>query len=617
MPGRGSVSPVEPTPPGRVTAVSVRLVRLAVLVLLAVTLIAPAARGGSGALPGADRDLPAAGLVALPPGPIIEPSASGPSARNLVASPSASRSASPSASRSAPSRPTTTPTPTRVPALVTDTISLYGVVCADPQRAGVIAFSHRMDAPTAAGCHQAAPDELTFVVLDPMHPATVYDRVPSGNGGYATAVAPTGQSFVVVVQQRGQPFSVGHTSPRYLLDTDPNHRRALAVRTTVYVAAPPSATPVAGGGTPETPGTPALREARTTITVLGIVCASTSAAGQYDYRLGSAQPVPGSRACRPATDGEMEFLVLDNAAAARLYADVLTDPDGKAVVSVPVGRAFFVTEFNDDPGAGSGAAGGSEAITIPGDPARRQPLLLTVIHYVPPGAINLAPGTVMISSVACPAGSAAPGMTVLGPATTFLTRAPGADPTLPQPGTGPGCGEAAATYRIAPFGDPTAKLIVLRDGASDGALITRLPASLNRDGERAFPSYVITDAATGLSTTFDVREGAVTSVRVVLPLTTSATPGADDGSPDAADDATPGAEASDTESVDAGTAETSAGPVSVVPTATAPPASESGGLGFSPTRLIWATLFVAAAVLVVLGAVVVRRNRQPDGRPRR
>lgn len=610
-------------------AVCVRLAHLAVMVLLAVTLTAPAAHAGTGGLPGADPVLLAAGLAAFPPGPIIEPSASGSSASEEAASPSASpslrasRSPNPSASRSAPSRPTTTPTSTRVPALVTDTISLYGVICADPQRAGVIAFSHRTDAPMAASCHQAAPNELTFVVLDPMHPDTVYDRVTSGNGGYTTAVAPTGQPFVVVVQQRGHPFGVGHTSPRYLLDTDPNRRRALAVRATVYVAAAPSASPVGTTAAPVTPaGTPATDADDATITILGIVCASAPAAGQYDYRLGGAQPAPGSQACRPATDGEMEFLVLDNAEPTQLYADVLTDPGGTAVASVPVGRAFFVTEFNDDPGAGSGAAGGSEAITIPADPAQRNPLLLTVIHYVPPGAINLAPGTVMISSVACPAGSGAPGMTVLGPATTFLTHAPGTDPALPQPGTGPGCGEAAATYRIAPFGDLSAKPIVLRDGASDGALITRLPASLTRDGERAFPSYVITDAATGLSTTFDVREGAVTSVRVVLPLTTSATPGADDGSPEAADDATPGpdgssAEASGAEPVGADPAETSAGPVRVVPTAMAPPTSESGGLSFSPTRLIWAALFAAAAVLVVLGAVVVRRNRQPGGRPRR
>ena len=531
-------------------------------------------------------------------------------------SPVASRSSHASSSRT-PSEPTATPTPTRAPALVTDTISLYGVICTDPARAGTIAFSHHTNTPTNAACRQAAPGELTFVVLDPTDPHTTYDRARSGNGGYTTAVAPTGQPFVVVVQPRRQPFSLRSTSPRYLLDADPARRRALAVRVTVYVApappATPMATPVPGSGTPAGLGMPASDDDLATMTVLGIVCASASAAGQYDYRLGGAQPAPGSQACRPATDGEMEFLVLDNAASTHLYADVLTNSNGIAVATVPVGQAFFVTEFNDDPGAGSGAAGGSEAITIPADPSQRTPLLLTVIHYVPPGTINLATGTVMISSVACPDDSATPSVTVLGPATTFLTHAPGTDPSLPQPGSGPGCGEAATTYRIMPFGDPNAKPITLRDGASDGALITRLPASLTRDGTRAFPSYILTDTATGLTATFDVREGAITSVRVVLPRQTSATPAADDGSPDASDDATPSADGSEAEPVTVSTEAPSISPASVTPTTTAAPASDSGGLSFSPTRLIWAVLFIAAAIVVVLSAIVVRRNRHPGG----
>ncbi len=359
-----------------------------------------------------------------------------------------------------------------------------------------------------------------------------------------------------------------------------------------------------GAGTPEsTPGTQP-------ITLLGVVCASEELAGTYAYLPGGGEqgPVPDATGtCRHATVGEMEFLLLDNTEPNRLYDDAQSGSNGGAVALAPVGRSFFVTEFRDDPDPDTGLASGSAAILIPPDPADRQPVSLTVVRYVAPGAVGLTAGTLFLSTVVCPPGAGDSAITVLGPDATILLVPPGTAPGTPQPGSDRECAEVAADFRITPY-DRDDVTIELTDGADDGALIARLPATIATDGTRAFSPYELTERTSGATVVFDIREGHYTSIRVVLddsPATpvASRAPGSSSG---------PGPGAA---SVGPGTATAADGTQTPpAPGATGTPAdpttvadADDGAGGISPIRWLWAALALLGLIVLLASVRVLRR----------
>lgn len=502
---------------------------------------------------------------------------------------------------------------------MTDTISLFGFICPAPNVPERVVYTRNPALPEPAdSCRTAASGQVTIVVADPADHGMVYDRVQTGPNGYANAVVPVGQPFVLLLSVADKPLGRSDVSPVYRINADPSLRQPMAVRLfrigpeirAAGPAASPAARPSAGTGATTAPGT--MTEP---ITILGLICASPTRAGIYDYLSGlvdPAGPPPGSGPCRRATVGELEFLLLDNDNPSGLYDDAPTGIDGVATAQAPIDQPFFVTEFDDDPAAETGLPGGSPAITIAADPAARQPVTLTVIRNVAPDALDLPAGRMLLSTVVCPSTAAAESLTVLGPAPTILIRPDGATAATPQPGVEPGCEEAAGDYEIAPYGDETGAPLAVSDGTGDGALVVPLPATLTGDGTRAFAAYRITETGTGLTATFDIQEGAWTSLRVVLidrPATpvpvdasgTSAATAEDDGSGAGNDasalPATPGLVS------DPATGGAMATPV---PAATSS-GDDSGGMMSSPVRLLWAALAILAIATFLVGAWVLRR----------
>ena len=528
-------------------------------------------------------------------------------------------------------RPSGSPSPSVVPAgpLVTDTISISASVCAGVESAPRVVFTRNPAlADPAPGCRPAAAGQLALLVADPADHDRVYDRVVIGSGGYAIAVVPVGQPFVLIVGGDESAPAAGAMSPVYRLPADRARRRPISLRLFRIDAAITTGTPAPGTGATPVPdagratpgaGTPVAGPGIRPITLLGMVCASDNLAGTYAYRPGlDEETLPdASGTCRRATAGEMEFLLLDNTEANRLYDDALSGPDGIAIAWAPVDRTFFVSEFQDDPNPDTGLASGSQAILIPsGDSASgdddQPPVALTVIRYVSPGAAGLTVGTLFLSTVACPSGGADPVLSVLGPDPAILLLPPGTAPGTPQPGSGRGCVEAAADYEVMPYDASDPGPIDLADGADDGALIARLPATITADGIRAFAPYTLTEQATGATVTFDVQEGRYTSVRVVL-VDTPGTPVASDAT---------GSSRSSPVSAGPGTPASSPGPGTPDPTGTPPdpaatPETDTGGglgLGLSPIRLLWAVLALLGIAVFLAGVLVLRR---PAGRAAR
>ena len=552
------------------------------------------------------------------------PSTSAPAGRNVAGSGrAAANPTSGTGTRDRPARtspsgsPSPSPAPTVTPALapITDTISLFGFVCPAPGPAGRVVYTRNPALPEPTGmCRTAGAGQLTVVVADPADLTAAYDRVQTGPNGYANAVVPVGQPFVLVLTNAGAPVRREDVSPVYRLNANPALRQPMAVR--LFRVGPVPATtgsPLAGAAAASEPaGTP---EAGPTapVTILGLVCASAGRAGIYDYLGGlidPAGPPPGSGPCRRATVDELEFLLLDNDNPSTLYDDVTTGLDGIATARAPVDRPFFVTEFADDPGADTGLPGGSAAIMVPADPAARQPIALTVVRNVAPGALDLPAGTVLVSTVVCPPAAGPASLTVLGPAPTVLIRSPGSPTGTPQPGASPVCEEATGSYEIAPYGDEAVPPIAVTDGAGDGALIVPLPATLTSDGGRAFNAYRITETGSGLTTSFDVQEGAWTSLRVVL-TEPPATPVPADAPAASLDAGTASAGSDDARaSAGSGTPVPASATTTEGPAATAVPAPEendAGGLPFSPVRLLWGALAVLAIAIFLAGTWVLRR----------
>ncbi len=545
------------------------------------------------------------GAAAGGPGPA---GAVGPS---TTASPTSVRSpASVVPSPSLPASPSPSPAPAQ--ALVTDTISLFGFVCAGTDAGETVVYSRnpRLAEP-GEGCREARSGELTVTVMDAANPAVVYDRVETGPAGYANAVVPVGRFFVLTLATPGTTPSVADRSPVYRLSPDPDQRQPIAVRIFRLVPA------TAGGGSTSpgsvVGGTPVSGAMTEPVTILGLVCVSDTRAGIYDYLPGLVTSGLDGGQCRRATVDELEFLLLDNDNPSRLYDDALTGIDGVAIAEAPVDRPFFVTEFGDDPGSETGIPGGSAAITIPADPAARQPVSLTVVRNVAPGALDLAAGTVLVSTVVCPPVAGPASLTVLGPAPDILIRPEGVPASTPQPGSGPGCEEAGGAYEIAPYGDETVDPVEVEDGAADGALVVPLPATITRDGTRVFPAYRLTETTTGQTTTFDVQEGAWTSLRVVL-VDRPATPVPAAGDATAANAIAGTAEAglpdaATTAGTLPATPTTAVGPVASAAVATPPVTPDENDSGFlaSPIRLLWATLTVLAIGIFLAGTWVLRR----------
>lgn len=537
-----------------------------------------------------------------------QPAPTGPATAPAAAS---SISASPSASVAPTPSPSASPSPSAAPAqaLVTDTISLFGFVCvgSEPDETVVYTRNQRLAAP-GEDCREARSGELTVSVMDPADPAVVHDRVQTGPAGYANAVVPIGRPFVLTLATPDQTTAEGDRSPVYRLDPDPERRQPIAVRIFRVAPATPGAPPTTDAG-----GTPGAGGMTEPIAILGLICVSDTRAGIYDYLPGLVTTGVDSGQCRRATVDELEFLLLDNDNPSRLYDDALTGIDGVAVAQAPVGQPFFVTEFSDDPGSETGIPGGSAAITVPADPADRRPVALTVVRNVAPGALDLAAGTILVSTVVCPPVAGPESLTVLGPAPTILVRPEGVPPSTPQPGSGAGCKEATGTYEIAPYGDETIDPVEVDDGADDGALVVPLPATITRDGTRVFPSYVITGTTAGQTATFDVQEGAWTSLRVVL-VDRPATPVPGAGDATAASDFAGTAEAGLPDAArPAGsmpaTPTTAVDPVATETAATPPATPEENDSGFltSPIRLLWAALAVMAIGIFLAGTWVLRR----------
>jgi len=519
--------------------------------------------------------------------------------------------------------PSPSPSPSNPPALapVTDTISLFGFICPTSNVPERVIYTRNPALPEPAdSCRTAGSGQLTIVVADPADHGTVYDRVETGPNGYANAVVPVGQPFVLLLLDAGQPVSQSDVSPVYRLNADPSLRQPMAVRLFrigpeirgAGPAASPAARPSVGTGATPVPGT--MTEP---ITILGLICASPNRAGIYDYLSGlvdPAGPPPGSGPCRRATVDELEFLLLDNDNPSGLYDDALTGIDGVATAQAPIDQPFFVTEFDDDPAAETGLPGGSPAITIAADPAARQPVTLTVIRNVAPDALDLPAGRMLLSTVVCPSTAATESLTVLGPAPTILIRPDGATAATPQPGVEPGCEEGVGDYEIAPYGDATGTPVAVSDGTGDGALVVPLPATLTSDGTRAFAPYRITETRTGLTATFDIQEGAWTSLRVVL-IDRPATPvpvsvqASGAGAATAEADGTgagTGVAALPATPVPASDPATGGAMATPVPTATSNE-DDSGGVMSSPVRLLWAALAILAIATFLMGAWVLRR----------
>ncbi len=521
----------------------------------------------------------------------------------------------------ASSSPAVSPSPSAppAPALATDTVSLFGFVCADPGGADRVVYSRNPAmADPADGCRTARSGELSIIVTDPADPTVRYDRVQTGPDGYANAVVPVGRPFVFALGREGEPVTRAEMSPVYRLNARPDRREPISVR--IFQLSGPGAngTPTASDPNGSDAGTPGAGTADSQpITIIGMICVSETRAGIYDYLPGADQPALDGEQCRRATIDELEFLLLDNDNASTLYDDAMTGIDGAATADAPAGRPFFVTEFSDDPGVETGLPGGSLAITIPRDRDARQPVVLTVVRNVAPGALDLPAGTMMLSTVVCPPRAGAESLTVLGPAPTILIRPEGASPVTPQPGSAPGCGEATGRYEIASYGDDVVPPIEVGDDADDGALIVPLPATLAVDGTRVFDPYRITETSTGQSATFDIQEGAWTSLRVVL-VDRPATPvAADDATPTGSDAGTPepGPGASGDVPVPGtpaapgvpGTGDPAAISAATAAATAAPDENESAGLSYSPVRLLWATLAVLAIGIFLVGAWVLRR----------
>ena len=460
-------------------------------------------------------------------------------------------------------------------------------------------------------------------MTDPADPTVRYDRVQTGPDGYANAVVPVGRPFVLALAADGEPVTRSEMSPVYRLNARPDRREPISVRVFQLTGAGANGTPRASDPNGSGDGTPgAGSDDRQPITIIGLICVSESRAGIYDYLQGADQPALDEGPCRRATIDELEFLLLDNDNASTLYDDAMTGIDGAAIANAPAGRPFFVTEFSDDPGVETGLPGGSPAITIPRDRDARQPVVLTVVRNVAPGALDLPAGTMMVSTVVCPSAAGAESLTVLGPAPTILIRPEGASPATPQPGSAPGCGEATGRYEIAPYGDDTVPPIVVGDEADDGALIVPLPATLAVDGTRVFDPYRISETSTGQTATFDIQEGAWTSLRVVLvdrpatpvPADDATATGSEAGTPEPG----PGASGDVPQPVPGtpavlgvpGTGDAAASSAATAATAAAtaaPDENGAGGLPTSPVRLLWAALTVLAIGVFLAGAWVLRR----------
>lgn len=526
-----------------------------------------------------------------------------------------------SASASALASITPSPSPSPASALATDTVSLFGFVCEDSRGANRIVYSRNpaMEDP-ADSCRTARSGEVTIVVTDPANLNVRHDSVQTGPDGYANAVVPVGRPFVLVTTGGGDLVTRQNISPVYRLNTRPDLREPISVRVFQVSGGEVGGTPAASDPT-ETPtgnSPPGAAVASQLIMIQGMICVSESRAGIYDYLSGAEQAALSQDQCRRATVDEMEFLLLDNDNPSQLYDDQSTGIDGIAVANAPIDRPFFVTEFNDDPGIETGLPGGSAAITIPADPAGRQPVVLTVVRNVAPGALDLPAGTMMLSTVVCPSTAESESLTVLGPASSILIRPDGAPPGTPQPGSGDGCEEATGQYRIAPYGDEVVDPVEVSDGAGDGALIVPLPATLTLDGTRVFDAYRITETSTGQTATFDIQEGAYTSLRVVL-VDRTATPVADDKTPTNPDAATPApgpAGADDAPSELPGTPGAAGGQATGQPDLTVPATAPvtatpdetgSGGMSTSPVRLLWAALAALAIGIFLAGAWVLRR----------
>ncbi len=523
------------------------------------------------------------------------------------------------ASRSASDAPSLSPALDS--ALATDTVSLFGFVCDDPEGADRVVYSRNpaMEDPTDS-CRPARSGEMTIVVTDPADLSVRYDSVQTGPDGYANAVVPVGRPFVLAITGGEEPVTRRNMSPVYRLNERADLREPLSVRVFQVAGGEVSGTPVASDqtGTPTGSGTPGNTATSQSIMIQGLICVSETRAGIYDYLPGADPPDLDQDQCRRATVDEMEFLLLDNENPSRLYDDQTTGIDGTVVANAPIDRSFFVTEFGDDPGIETGLPGGSAAITIPADPAGRQPVVLTVVRNVAPGALDLPAGTMMLSTVVCPPPAGPESLTVLGPAATILIRPEKAPTGTPQPGSGDGCEEATGEYRIAPYGDEAVDPVEVSDGAADGALIVPLPATLTLDGTRVFDAYRITETSTGQTATFDIQEGAYTSLRIVL-VDRPATPVADDETvtdPDAATPEPGPSGADDGPSELPGTpgatgGQATGGPDPTVP-ATAPATATldetgSGGMSTSPVRLLWAALAALAIGIFLAGAWVLRR----------
>ncbi|HEV2529726.1 MAG TPA: hypothetical protein VGT61_14855 [Thermomicrobiales bacterium] len=493
-----------------------------------------------------------------------------------------------------------------------------------------VVFTRNPDLPDPApDCRPATAGRIGLVVADPANRDRIYDRVAVGTGGYAIAVVPVGKPFVLVVTGDGAAAHTGQVSPVYRLPAARAQRQPISLRLFVVEDLAMAGTPAPGiraspvpDGQRATPGagTPIAGAGTQAITLLGVVCASDTLAGTYAYLPGldeqGALP-DATGTCRRATVGEMEFLLLDNTEANRLYDDALTGPDGVAVASAPVGWTFFVTEFQDDPDPATGLASGSQAILIPADAADRSPVALTVIRYVAPTNVGLPAGTLFLSTVACPPGQDEPALTVLGPDPSILLVPPGTPLGAAQPGSGRGCAEVGADYVIKPYAADDDATIEMSDGVDDGALLLRLPATVAEDGTRAFAPYELTERSTGVTVAFDIQEGRYTSVRSVLvdaPGTPAASGGA--GSSSSAGSAPAGE----------GTAAASSGPgtppapdPAITPgtppdPTVAPDTDDGNGGGLAPIRVLWAILALLGIAVFLAGMWVIRR---PGGRASR
>jgi len=527
----------------------------------------------------------------------------------------------PAASSSPSVSPSPSPSAPPAPALATDTVSLFGFVCADPGGGDRVVYSRNPALADPAGhCRTARSGELSIVVTDPADPTVRYDRVQTGPDGYANAVVPVGRPFVLVLATGNEPVTHTGMSPVYRLNARPDLREPISVRIFQLTGGDANGTPAASDPTRSGAGTPGAGSAdRQPITIIGMICVLETRAGIYDYLPGADQPALDEEQCRRATIDELEFLLLDNDNASTLYDDAMTGIDGAAIANAPVGRPFFVTEFSDDPGVETGLPGGSAAITIPWDVGAHQPVVLTVVRNVAPGALDLPAGTLMLSTVVCPPAAGAGSLTVLGPAPTILIRPAGASPAVPQPGGDPDCEEATGRYEVAPYGDDTVPPIEVGDEADDGALIVPLPATLAVDGTRVFDPYWITETSTGQTATFDIREGAWTSLRVVLvdrpatpvatddPTATVSDAGTPESQPGASGDAAGSLPGTPAAPDGAGQGDPSATSAATAAAAAAPDENESAGLSYSPVRLLWAALAVLAIGIFLVGAWVLRR----------